>query len=267
MQAVILAGGRGARLAPYTTVLPKPLMPVGDMPILEILIRQLQVTGVKKVFVAVGHLASLIMAYFGKGEHVGMPIEYSFEPSPLGTAGPLSLIPKLENTFLAMNGDLLTDLDFRAMIRAHREAGAAATVGLYTRDVKIDLGVVETNACSQITHYREKPVYHYQVSMGVYVFEPTVLRFIPREMRLDMPELVRKLIEAGEHVIGYHHSGYWLDIGRPDDYQTAQDDFERMSSTLLGNGSAPSVHRQILLNDYARVSPAVPTNGRMQKSA
>jgi NDP-sugar pyrophosphorylase family protein len=103
--------------------------------------------------------------------------------------------------------------------------------------------------------------------MGVYVFEPTVLRFIPREMRLDMPELVRKLIEAGEHVIGYHHSGYWLDIGRPDDYQTAQDDFERMSSTLLGNGSAPSVHRQILLNDYARVSPAVPTNGRMQKSA
>jgi NDP-sugar pyrophosphorylase family protein len=150
-----------------------------------------------------------------------------------------------------MNGDLLTDLDFRAMIRAHREAGAAATVGLYTRDVKIDLGVVETNACSQITHYREKPVYHYQVSMGVYVFEPTVLRFIPREMRLDMPELVRKL----------------LDIGRPDDYQTAQDDFERMSSTLLGNGSAPSVHRQILLNDYARVSPAVPTNGRMQKSA
>lgn len=257
MQAVILAGGRGTRLAPYTTVLPKPLMPVGEMPILEILMRQLQMNGAQKVFLAVGHLASLIMAYFGSGEHVGVPIEYSFEQAPLGTAGPLSLIDGLNDTFLAMNGDLLCDLDFSAMLAFHRESGAIATVGLYTKDVKIDLGVVETNASRQITHYIEKPVYHHQVSMGIYVFEPRVLRFITPGLRLDMPDLIRTLIEAGEHVIGYNHSGYWLDIGRPDDYRTAQNDFERITATLIIEKHAQSIHQQIMQSRFTRMGQSV----------
>ena len=235
MRAVILAGGRGTRLAPYTTVLPKPLMPIGDMPILELLIRCLKRYGVQRVTLAVGHLAALIMAYFNNGDGLGIPIDYSIEQEPLGTAGPLAVVEGLDQTFLAMNGDLLTDLDFDAMIAFHRRHEAVATIGLYQRDVKIDLGVIETNAAQFVTAYIEKPVFHYQVSMGVYVLEPDVLKYIPTGQRFDLPDLIRALTGAGERVVGYTHSGYWLDIGRPDDYQRAQDDFPNIRSRLLGD--------------------------------
>lgn len=234
MRAVILAGGRGTRLAPYTTTFPKPLMPVGDMPILELLIRQLSRRGIDHITLAVGHLSSLIVAYFGDGKLFGVDVEYSREETPLGTAGPLALVRGLDKAFLVVNGDLLTDLDFTRMIDSHRASGAVATIGLYDRDVKIDLGVVETDGDSMIRAYVEKPVYHYRVSMGVYVFEPRVLECIPARKQFDLPELVCALINRGDRVLGYRHDGYWLDIGRPDDYQRAQEDFVTMRSKLEG---------------------------------
>jgi NDP-mannose synthase len=234
MRAIILAGGRGTRLAPYTTVLPKPLMPIGDMPILELLIRQLSRQGVREVTLAVGHLASLIMAYFGRGERFEAEIGYSVEDTPLGTAGPLGLIRGLNETFLVLNGDLLTDLDSPAMVACHRATGAAATVGIFGRDVTIDLGVVETDSKSMLCAYREKPSLRYEVSMGVYVFEPTVLDLVPKSQRFDLPTLIQSLIAAKQPVLGYRHDGYWLDIGRPDDYQRAQDEYPAMRTALLG---------------------------------
>lgn len=233
MRAVILAGGRGTRLAPYTTVLPKPLMPVGDMPILELLLRQLAKAGVTKATLAVGHLASILMAYFGDGKRFGIDLEYSLEESPMGTAGPLRLVSGLDDTFMVMNGDLLTDIDFNSMIEVHRQNGAAATVGLYERDVRIDLGVIHTDDAGRVLEYIEKPVYHYQVSMGIYVLDPRVLAHLPSEGPFDLPDLVRALIGAGETVVGYEHRGYWLDIGRPDDYQRAQEDFPDLRARIL----------------------------------
>ena len=233
MRAVILAGGRGTRLAPYTTVLPKPLMPLGDMPILELLIRQLAKAGVEHITLAVGHLASIIMAYFGTGERFGVTVEYSLEDRPLGTAGPLALIPALDTTFMVMNGDLLTDVDFSAMVADHKRRGSSATIGLYERDVKIDLGVIRTDEEDRVTEYIEKPVYHYLVSMGVYVLEPAVLRHIPHDRQFDLPDLVRALIASAEPVGAYRHRGYWLDIGRPDDYQRAQDEIETIRARIL----------------------------------
>jgi len=229
MRAVILAGGRGTRLAPYTTVLPKPLMPVGDAPILELLIRRLAAAGVSEVTLAVGHLAALIMAYFGDGSTWSVDISYSTEPEPLGTAGPLKLVAGLDDTFLVLNGDLLTDLDFAALIAAHRASEAPATVGIYRRDVRFDLGVVDIDDQHRITGYHEKPVQAVLVSMGVYVLEPSVLPLIPTG-RFDLPDLVTALLAAGGTVNGFLHDGYWLDIGRPDDYERAQADAAHLTA-------------------------------------
>jgi len=236
MRAVILAGGRGTRLAPYTTVLPKPLMPVGDMPVLELLIRRLEQHGIHRVTLAVGYLSSLIRAYFNDdSERFGVVVDYSQETEPLGTAGPLALIGGLSETFLAMNGDLLTDLDFQAMIAFHKEHDAGATIGVYERDVPIDLGVIQTNSDHRVFDYIEKPVYHYQVSMGVYVLEPEVLDFVPKHQKFDLPDLIRALLVADVRVLAYRHSGYWLDIGRPDDYQRAQQDFSALRDRLFAS--------------------------------
>jgi NDP-sugar pyrophosphorylase family protein len=232
-RAIVLAGGKGTRLAPYTTVLPKPLMPIGDMPILEVLIRQLRKAGIGSITLAVGHLSSIMMAYFGNGAAFGVDIAYSHEDQPLGTAGPLALVDRPEETFMVMNGDLLTDLDFVAMAEAHERSGSVATIGLYRRDVKIDLGVVVTDEAGSVTEYIEKPVYSYRVSMGVYVVEPRALEFIPSGRRFDLPDLIRALVASGERVSSYLHDGFWLDIGRPDDYQRAQHEFEALRSRIL----------------------------------
>ena len=232
MRAVILAGGRGTRLAPYTTVLPKPLMPVGDMPILELLIRRLEASGIRRVTVAVGHLASLIRAYFGDGSAWGVELDYSMEDMPLGTAGPLGLVQGLDSTFLVMNGDLLTDLDFTGLVAEHTRSGVVATVGTFRRDIKIDLGVID-EADGLVTGYTEKPTFHFLVSMGVYVFEPAVLDMIPADTRMDLPDLIQALLSAGQPVAGHRHPGYWLDIGRPDDYELAQQDYAQIKATLL----------------------------------
>jgi NDP-sugar pyrophosphorylase family protein len=235
MRAVILAGGKGQRLRPYTTVLPKPLMPIGDMPILEVVLRQLKRAGIVRVTMAVGHLAELLQAFFGDGTRLGLQIDYSLEERPLGTVGPLTLIPGLRNegTFLMMNGDLLTTLDFQALIKRHHESAAAATIATYHRQVRIDFGVVEADGNDLLTGYVEKPSIDYRVSMGVYCFDARVLDMLEHSKYRDFPDLVKSLIAAGEKVVSYPFDGYWLDIGRPDDYATAIEEFESRRALFL----------------------------------
>lgn len=233
MKAVILAGGKGARLSPYTKILPKPLMPIGDMPILEVLLRQMKRAGVQDVILTVGHLANLLRTFFMDGQQWGMNISYSYEPEPLGTAGPLSLIKGLNSTFIVANGDVLTTLDLRELVAFHKTQGGIATIAVHERKVKIDLGVVQLGGDDTVDGYIEKPTYDYTVSMGVYVFEPEVLKFIPVNVYLDFPELVLKMIAAGEKVSGYRFDGYWMDLGRPDDYSQAAEDFINMRFQFL----------------------------------
>jgi NDP-mannose synthase len=233
MKAVVLAGGKGTRLAPYTKILPKPLMPIGDMPILEVLLRQMKAAGVDDVILTVGHLSTLLRAFFQDGSQMGLRISYSYEESPLGTAGPISLVKDLNDTFMVTNGDVLTTLSFSDLLRFHREQKAIATIAVHHRQQKIDLGVIEWGQDVQITGYIEKPTYDYMVSMGIYVFEPRVLEYIPTGQRLDFPDLVKKMIAAGEKVVGYVFDGYWQDLGRPDDYEMAAQDFEKMRSEFL----------------------------------
>jgi NDP-sugar pyrophosphorylase family protein len=236
MKAVILAGGKGSRLAPYTKVIPKPLMPIGDMPILEVLLRQVRRAGVNEAILSVGHMASLLQAFFQEGEHLGMKIRYSYEDQPLGTAGPLTLIDGLDQTFFVMNGDVLTTLDFCDLLDFHRKSGALVTIAMHRRQVKIDLGVLQLDGGHAVTGYIEKPTYDFHVSMGVYVFEPQALAYIPRGQYFDFPSLILKLIENGLKVAGYPFEAYWQDLGRPDDYEQAIQDFETMRAQFLGDG-------------------------------
>jgi NDP-mannose synthase len=233
MRAIILAGGKGTRLHPYTTVLPKPLMPIGDMPILEVVLRQLKAAGIDRITMAVGHLAELLRAFFDNGARFGMPIDYSVEREPLGTVGPLTLIPDLSATFLMMNGDVLTTLNYAELIAHHRRSGAIATIATHQREVKIDFGVIAAEKSNRLTEYVEKPSYLYQVSMGIYVFEPEVLSYLqPNEYR-DFPDLIKTLIADDKTVMSYPFSGYWLDIGRADDYVRATEEFEARRSQFL----------------------------------
>jgi len=233
MKAVILAGGKGSRLAPYTKVIPKPLMPIGDMPILEVLLNQIKRAGVDEVILSVGHMASLLRAFFQDGKQIGIHIRYSYEKIPLGTAGPLAMVEGLDDTFLVLNGDVLTTLNFSELTKFHRESKALVTIATHDRNVKIDLGVLKLNGENEIVGYLEKPTYNYQVSMGVYVFEPAVLKYIPEQQYFDFPSLILRLIEAGERVVGFPFAGYWQDLGRPDDYEHAVSDFETMRAQFL----------------------------------
>ena len=171
MKAIVLAGGKGTRLAPYTTVLPKPLMPLGDQSVLEILIRRLHQHGIKEIFLAVGYLSELIRAYCRDGSQWGVSISYSQEEEPLGTAGPLSLFPRDREPFLVMNGDLLTDLNFSDFIRHHEATNMTATIAVYERRVKLDYGIIEYSPSGKMTGYIEKPEYIYPVSVGASLIE------------------------------------------------------------------------------------------------
>ncbi len=233
MKAVVLAGGKGTRLAPYTKILPKPLMPIGDMPILEVILRQMKAAGIDRVVFTVGHLSELLRAFFQDGRQWGIQIEYSYENCPLGTAGPLALIDDLTEPFLVTNGDVLTTMHLRDLLDFHRDQRATASIAVHHRKVKIDLGVIQWDGMPHINGYIEKPTYDYCVSMGIYVFEPRVLSYIPRGEYLDFPDLVKKLIAAGEPVAGYQYEGYWQDLGRPDDYEAAAQDFEKMRFEFL----------------------------------
>ncbi len=233
MRAVILAGGKGTRLAPYTSVFPKPLVPIGDMPILQVVIHQLRHYGFTHITLTVGHLATLLQAFFQDGSQYGVRIDYVIEDEPLGTAGPLVFVPDLEEAFLVMNGDVLTTLNYTELVQYHKRMGAVATVAMHRRQVKIDLGVIQLDGDNRVKGYIEKPVYDYDVSMGIYVFSPRVLSYIPSGKYFDFPDLVHRLLESGETIVGYPYEGYWLDIGRPDDYEQAVRDFEEMRSRFL----------------------------------
>lgn len=236
MKAVVLAGGKGTRLAPYTSILPKPLMPIGDMPILEVLLSQMRNCGITDVVLTVGHLAHLLESYFKDGSQYGLRLYYSYEERPLGTAGPLALIDGLDSTFLITNGDVLTDLNLGELINFHRVEEAAATIAMHERRVQIDLGVIRLNSGNQVIGYDEKPSIDYSVSMGIYVFEPRVLQYIPKNEYLDFPDLVLKLLARGERVVGYPFGGYWQDLGREDDYRQACIEFKAMRQAILGAG-------------------------------
>jgi NDP-sugar pyrophosphorylase family protein len=227
MRAVILAGGRGVRLRPFTVNFPKPLVPLGDTPVVEVLIERLADFGVTDVTLTLGHLGDLMRAYFGQRHDLAAKVRVRFvqETEPTGTAGSLRSVPGLRKTFLVMNGDLLTDLDLDALVRFHRTQNAMVTIATHRRRVKIDLGVLEIDPDDRLIGYREKPELAYDVSMGIYVFEPQVLNFIERGKYLDFPDLVLRLIAAGEKVASFRTDCLWLDIGRPDDYARAQELF------------------------------------------
>jgi NDP-mannose synthase len=230
-QAVILAGGVGRRLLPYTRVLPKPLWPVGDIPIVEILLRQLSRAGIREVIMAVGYQAELIKMILGDGKQFGLRIRYSLEKKPLGTAAPLKLIKNLDSDFLVLNGDLLTDLPFKKFIKAHLSDDSPATVAVYGRTVKIDFGVIKEDG-GKITGYSEKPSIGYSVSMGIYAFRKEVLRFIPAG-KFDFPDLVLRLIAAKKNPAIFPFDGRWLDIGRPDDWEKADKIFRKTPQLFL----------------------------------
>jgi len=222
MKVVILSGGKGTRLAPYTTSFPKSLVPVGDKPILELVIRQLVSHGFKDVILAVGHLSELMRAYFNKEDKFGAKISFSQEKKPLGTVGPLHLIRnKLKDTFILMNSDDFTDINYKKLVEFHKENKGIATIAIARRLVNVDLGVVKLDKEDYISDWQEKPKIDYLVSMGIYVFEPEVLKYIKPNKKFDLPDLIKQLIKTGKKVKGYIHDGYWLDIGRPEDYANA----------------------------------------------
>jgi NDP-sugar pyrophosphorylase family protein len=225
MQAVILAGGKGRRLRPYTTVLPKPMMPVGDKPILGIIIDRLVRSGVTDIVLTVGYLAGIIRAYFGDGKQFGVNIEYFVETEPLGTAGCLSLIENLEDEFIVMNGDILTTLDIADLIAFHRRMGKAATICSYKKEVQLTLGVLELSG-SAVKDYIEKPRYTFDVSMGIYAMNRSVVRHIPKNQYFDLPTLIKKLIAANEPISVYAFEGDWYDIGREEDYRAVLEKFD-----------------------------------------
>ncbi len=234
MKVIILAGGKGRRLLPYTVVLPKPLMPVGDLPVLEVILRQLRKCNLTDITLAVGHLGNLIQAYFGDGRKWGMNIEYSFEEKPLGTVGPLTRLTDLDKTFMVMNGDLLTTLDYLQLSEYHVKRNAVATVAGQKRWVDIDFGVIQKRKDDDgMIKYIEKPRLSYLVSMGVYVFEPEVINHIPRDGKFDFPDLMQVLLEKDKKVAIYNSDDFWLDIGRPDDYQKAVEEFEKNRNRFL----------------------------------
>jgi NDP-sugar pyrophosphorylase family protein len=234
-RAVILAGGKGTRLRPYTVVLPKPLMPIGDYPILEVIVRQLARGGFSRITLAVNHQAELIKAFFEDGSKWNVKIDYSREDEPLGTMGPLKLIRDLPEHFLVMNGDTLTDLDFAGFHERHEKGGDLFTISSALREHLVDFGVLEPDAAGHLAGFKEKPRLTYEVSMGVYMCSRAVLERIPSGRPYGFDQLMLDLIRTGKPARLVRHTGYWLDIGRPDDYAQAIEDFERLRPRLLGD--------------------------------
>jgi len=228
MKAVILAGGKGTRLAPYTMVLPKPLLPIGELPILEIILRQLKHFGFTEVILACGYLAELIQAYL-KSNSISkeIDIKYHREERPLGTAGALANIENLDKTFLVMNGDILTSINYSNIIKYHKAQKASLTIGITYKKIPIELGILKIDKKMRIIGYEEKPVKEYPASTGIYVYEPHVLNYISPDTYLDFPNLVLKLIEAEEKVVGYYENAFWLDMGNKSDYERAITEFEK----------------------------------------
>jgi NDP-sugar pyrophosphorylase family protein len=221
MEAVILAGGQGTRLLPYTTDLPKALVPVGGKPVIEILLSRLKLGGVTKVHLAVNHLSEKIMTALGDGSRLGLTISYSHESEPLSTVGPLTLIPSLPETFLVANADILTDLDIKSLVKSHHESGCKLTVATFKRTDQMEYGVLQTGHGNRVTGFTEKPSYDFLVSMGIYVFSRSVLKYVPAKTRFGFDDLMKTLLTQKEPINTLLHDGFWLDIGRAEDYLRA----------------------------------------------
>lgn len=239
-RAVVLAGGTGTRLRPYTVVLPKPLMPLGEYPILEVIVRQLAIQGFDRITMAVNHQANLIRAFFGEGAQWGIAIDYSLESTPLSTIGPLKLIADLPDQFLLMNGDILTDLSFGGLFDQHGTSNAAFTVSAARRHHTIDYGVLKADDSGALIGFDEKPSVDYLVSMGVYVMNRAVLETVPAGVPYGFDHLMKDLLARRQRVNVLVHDGYWLDIGRPDDYMKAIDEFDQRKAHLLNDASRSS---------------------------
>ncbi len=224
-----MAGGKGSRLYPYSALFPKPLMPLGDKPVLEILLHQLRAAGVTDVILAVNHLRHLLEAFFGNGNRFGLSITYSVEDRPLGTAGPIGLVlDRLGENFILTNGDLLTTMDMSAMLVEHCARQADATIGIYQRELQSEFGLLEVDQNMRMTGYREKPTYQHLVSMGIYILRRDAVRsFIVPGEYLDMPALMESMRQAGREVFCHRQKCFWLDIGRPEDFAEAQAMVER----------------------------------------
>ncbi len=236
MMAVLLAGGLGLRLRPYTMNIPKPLLPLGDVATIEVVVRQLADQGFERVVVTLGHLPQLIMSFLGDGSRFGLSVEYEIEDEPLGTAGSLRLVKDLDESFVVMNGDLLTTVDFGQLLRDHRAAGRTGTITLTSRRVHVDYGVVHVTADGRLERYEEKPTLQYLVSTGIYALSRAAVDHLPTG-RFDMPDLMTSLTAAGEPVGCQETDRYWQDIGRFDDYQQASADFAAEPSRFLSNSS------------------------------
>jgi NDP-sugar pyrophosphorylase family protein len=234
-RAVILAGGLGTRLRPYTLVLPKPLMPIGEYPILEVVVRQLADAGFERITLAVNHQAEIIKAYFQDGTRWRVQIDYTLELFPLGTMGPLKLMDDLPQNFLVMNGDVLTDLDYRKFYDTHCEENNLFTISSKTRINKIDYGVLEVDSKNILTGFKEKPTESFHVSMGIYMASREILPFIPENKTYGFDQLMLDLLAIGRPANVHPFTGYWLDIGRPDDYESAIDVFSSERSRFLKN--------------------------------
>ena len=245
MQAIVLAGGKGTRLRPFTHSLPKPLMPLGDdepMPILEVVLRQLARFEFRDVTIITGYLTELIEAFCGNGQRFGSRIGYRREVTPLGTAGGLALLSRPTEPVLVINGDILTTLDYGRMYAFHRDRGAAATIASYPREVRIDFGVLEFGTDPHVlAGYREKPEFSFQVSMGIYILDPIAWDHLEPGQPLAMPDLLEGMRTRGQAVHCFRQPCYWLDIGRHDDFATANDIFEARRAEFLGDTSRPKL--------------------------
>ena len=247
VRTVIMAGGQGSRLRPFTAVFPKPLMPIGDVPILDIVIRQLRHFGCTDIIVTVGYLAELILTYLGDGGRYGIKLSFMHERESLGTIGPLSMVPiSGADSFLVLNGDVLSSIDYEALVRHHRSTGAVATIASYRLPVTIDKGVLILAEDGRINGYVEKPTYYNPVAMGICVFSPEVLQYLSPGARLDVPELIQRLLADGRLVQSYMFDGYWMDIGQHSDYKKAFEEFTTHRACLLHEPhTAPGLENKV----------------------
>lgn len=235
MKAVIQAGGKGTRLAPYTLILPKPMMPVGDQPVIEILIKWLRRNSIEEATITTGHLAHLIKAFCQDGSQWDMKISYCQETEPLGTVGSLQLINEyLNDTFLMLNGDLITDLDLLAFKESHAQSNSPLSIATTIKHIDVDLGVLETQN-NRVLAFKEKPRLPMEVSMGLYIMDPEIIRYIPKGVPFGFDNLMHTLLEKDIPVNTYKHEGNWMDIGRVDDFMKAQDEWsDHHEKPMLG---------------------------------
>lgn len=231
--AVILAGGQGTRLKPLSTDLPKALVKIGDRPIIEYLLLRMKKNGIKQINLAVNHKAEMIENVLGDGERFGLDIKYSRESIPLSTVAPLKLIDNLDENFIVANGDILSDINFEELFKYHCQSSAGVTVATYKRTHNVDFGVLTTDENNKVVKFIEKPTFDYQVSMGIYVFSRSILEMVPENQAFGFDDLMFKMLEQGMEINSYLFDGFWLDIGRVEDYLIAQRDIKKIESLIL----------------------------------